>query len=57
MHTKTVLLGFQLYISFILFICRLRGSRDINRLSDKILLYIFSLLMPKDVYISAQVPN
>nr|XP_011434602.2 uncharacterized protein LOC105333367 isoform X5 [Crassostrea gigas] len=34
---------------------RLRGSRDINRLSDKILLYIFSLLMPKDVYISAQV--
>lgn len=55
MHIKTVPLGFQLYISFILF--RLRGSRDINRLSDKILLYIFSLLMPKDVYISAQVSN
>ncbi|XP_048738031.1 uncharacterized protein LOC125652709 isoform X3 [Ostrea edulis] len=34
---------------------RLRGTRDINRLSDKILLYIFSLLMPKDVNISAQV--
>ncbi|XP_078313389.1 uncharacterized protein LOC111129939 isoform X5 [Crassostrea virginica] len=34
---------------------RLRGSRDINRLSDKILLYIFSLLLPQDVNISAQV--
>ena len=37
------------------FIFRLRGSRDINRLSDKILLYIFSLLLPQDVNISAQV--
>ncbi|XP_061173649.1 uncharacterized protein LOC133182820 [Saccostrea echinata] len=34
---------------------RLRGARDINRLSDKILLYIFSLLIPRDVAISAQV--